>query len=99
VKCQTCWQRDKNKMQSCRRGVFTVNCVEDTFRKLQGLEICIRKTVFTWSLNPGRGKMICSSADPPDRLWGPPSRLFRGTKGCFPGRKATEAWDWPLVTI
>ena len=68
-----------------------MNCVEDTFKKLKGFKMCICKRVFTQGLNPGRGKTIFFSSDPPDRFRGPSSRLFRGNKGCCPGCKAAEA--------
>jgi hypothetical protein len=39
---------------------------------------------------------IFSSPPRPDRLWGPPSLLPKGTGGSFPGGKAAEVWIWPL---
>jgi hypothetical protein len=29
----------------------------------------------------------------PERLWGPPSLLFNGYQGSFPGGKAVGAWN------
>ena len=37
--------------------------------------------------NPGRVGVLFCSPKPPDRLWGPPSFLFVGYRGCFPGLK------------
>jgi hypothetical protein len=37
--------------------------------------------------NPGRGKIFFSSPKRPDGLWGPPSLLFNGYRGFFPGVK------------
>jgi hypothetical protein len=35
--------------------------------------------------SPGRGKRFFFSPKRPDRLWGPPSPLFNGYRGSFPG--------------
>jgi hypothetical protein len=39
---------------------------------------------------PGRGKGFFLYPLCPDRLWGPPSLLYNGYRGSFPGAKA-----WP----
>ena len=39
------------------------------------------------SSSPGRGKLFFSPPKIPDRFWGPPSLLFNGYRGSFPGVK------------
>jgi hypothetical protein len=38
----------------------------------------------------GRGQRVFSSPNHPDQLWGPPSFLFNGYRGSFPGGKAVR---------
>jgi len=35
----------------------------------------------------------------PDRAWGPPTLLYDGVPGLFPGYKAARAWRWPPTPI
>jgi hypothetical protein len=44
------------------------------------------------------GSRMFSSPSHPDRLWGPPSLLYKGTGGSFPWGKAAGAWSWPLAS-
>jgi hypothetical protein len=44
------------------------------------------------------GSRIFTSPCRPDRLWGPPSLLYNGYRGPFPGSKAAGAWNWPLTS-
>jgi len=36
-----------------------------------------------------------SSPPCPDQLWGAPSLLSNGYRGCYSGGKAAGAWSWP----
>jgi len=40
--------------------------------------------------NLGRGKRLFSFPKYPNRLWGPPSLIFCGYRGCIPGVKRPE---------
>jgi hypothetical protein len=44
------------------------------------------------------GSRIFSSANRPERLWGPPNHLSNGYRGSFAGGKAAGAWSWPLTS-
>jgi hypothetical protein len=48
---------------------------------------------------PGRGKIIFSTPQHPDRFWGPPSLLASGYPGHFPRGKAIWAWSSHLHLV
>jgi hypothetical protein len=62
----------------------------------------VSKVTRLWAGRPRfdsrQGRDFCSSPPPPDRLWGPPSLLSNGYKGCYIGGKAAGAWSWPLTS-
>jgi hypothetical protein len=44
------------------------------------------------------GSRIFTSPFRPDRRWGPPNLLYNVYRALFRGRKAAEAWSWPLTS-
>jgi hypothetical protein len=50
-----------------------------------------------WGSIASRSKRLLSTAQRPDRLWGPHNFLSNAYRGSFPGSKADVQCSWPLT--